>query len=108
MTLDPSTLQHLAEFVKATGLPIEDMDDLERILETVNAATEPDPEKRLSYTQRFKEELASQERLKERELAQAERLRQFEHAEKMRAYALGREDPAVLVARARAARRVGS
>jgi hypothetical protein len=108
VTLEPSTLQHLAEFVRATGLPIEDMDDLERLLETVNAATEPDPAKRASYTQRFKEELASQERQKERELAQAEKLRQFEHAEKMRAYALGREDPAALVARAKAARRIGS
>ena len=49
MTLEPSTLQHLAEFVKATGLPIEDMEDLERLLETVNAATEPDPEAGWSY-----------------------------------------------------------
>lgn len=119
MTLEPSNLSHLADFIANTGLPVEDLDDLERLLESVNAATESDPEKRQQHLLRQKEALASQERQQkqahdhaerqlEREHAHEERLRSFEHEERMRAYAVGLEDPAVLTARAKAARRVAS
>ncbi len=93
MSLEINNIGELIELLKNTNLDINDPEELEQLLQTVNAAGQNVAERQRWQLEKQKEELAHQARL-----------RAFDHEERMRSFSMGLEDPTVVLARIRAVR----
>jgi hypothetical protein len=83
MSLQFTSAAELQELIEGLDLKINNLDDLQALLQTINAG-DGSPEAR-------REAMAALERRQEKEHAHAQKMRQLEHEERMRALELGHD-----------------